>query len=162
MCLLEVHNYFYQQNQKKSIKITFKNNKFARYITPTVPEQTPLKRLHQFHNRNQVITTWQNWNNWSTTEPPNYMPYHTINYHISLNPFTTSHYEPRRQWLLLKGLFWPKHWHYYYLPEFLEKFLNILIQQFEFFSVLALDRNRIYMLTYSVVKFYLLLGCPTP
>ena len=29
-----------------------------------------------------------------------------------------------------------------------------------FFS-LALDRNRIYMLTYSVVKVYLLLGCPT-
>ena len=49
-----------------------------------------------------------------------------------------------------------------YLPEFLEKFLNILIEQFQFFSVLAPDRNRIYMLTYSVVEFYLLLGCPTP
>ena len=30
----------------ESIKINFKNNKFTRYITPTVPEQTALKRLH--------------------------------------------------------------------------------------------------------------------
>ena len=47
----------FNKTRKKSIKITFKNNKFTRYITPTVPEQTLLKRLHHFHNRNQVITT---------------------------------------------------------------------------------------------------------
>ena len=174
--LLQIHNYFYQQNQKESIKITFKNNKFTRYITPTAPEQTPLKRLHQFHNRNQVhlltlscipiicyskaqqaslveseIISWQNWN---------YMPYHTINHHISQDPHTTSHYKPRRPWLLLKWLFWPKPWHYYHLPEVLQKSLNILIQQFELFSVLTLDRNRIYMLTYSVVKFTYYLAAP--
>ena len=90
--------------------------------------------------------------NWSTAEPPNYMPYHTINYH----------YKPRRQRLLLKWLFWPKPWHYYHLPKFMEKFLIILIRQWELFPVLDLGRNRIYMLTYSVVKFYLLLGSPTP
>ena len=64
--------------RKKSIKVTFKNNKLTRYITPTVPEKTPLKILHQFHNINQVITTWQNWNNWSTTEPPNYITFDRI------------------------------------------------------------------------------------
>ena len=37
-----------------SIKITFKNNIFTRLRTLIVTELNPLKRLHQFHHRNQV------------------------------------------------------------------------------------------------------------
>ena len=69
--------------------------------------------------------------NWSTTEPSHYMPYCTINNHIWHKHHTTSHYKPKRQWLRLKRLFWPKPWHYYHLPKFLEEFQNVLIQQFE-------------------------------
>ena len=61
------------------------------------------------------------------------MPYHTTNYHISQNPHTTSHNIPKRQWLLLKWLFWPKPWPYYHLTEFLKKILKILIPEFELF-----------------------------
>ena len=50
--------------------------------------------------------------NWSTTEPSHYMPYYTINHHISHKHHTTSHYKPKRQRLLLKRLFWPTPWHY--------------------------------------------------
>ena len=35
-----------------SINITFKNNKFIRSRILIVPEQNPLKILHQFHHRN--------------------------------------------------------------------------------------------------------------
>ena len=37
-----------------STKITFKNNKFTRQRTLNIPEHNPLKRLYQFHHRNQV------------------------------------------------------------------------------------------------------------
>ena len=47
-------------------------------------------------------------------------------------------------------------------PRIFGKIPKYFILQFELFSVLALDRNRIYMHTYSIVKLYLLLGCPTP
>ena len=43
----------------------------------------------------------------------------------------------KRQWLFLKRLFSPRPVHYCLLPWFLEEFLNVLIQQFELFSVLG-------------------------
>ena len=37
-----------------SIKVTFKNNKFTTQKTLIIPEHNPLKRLYQFHHKNQV------------------------------------------------------------------------------------------------------------
>ena len=37
-----------------SMKITFKNNTFTRQRTLNITEHNPLKRLYQFHHRNQV------------------------------------------------------------------------------------------------------------
>ena len=47
--------------------------------------------------------------------------------------FTEQHHTTHRSnkistcWLLLKRLFWPKSWNQYVPPDFLEKFLNILM-----------------------------------
>ena len=37
-----------------NIKISFKNNTFTRQRTLNIPEHNPLRKLYQFHHRNQV------------------------------------------------------------------------------------------------------------
>ena len=97
------------------------------------------------------------------TEPPHHMLHHTINHHISQNHHTASHYKPSRQWLLLKRLFWPKPWHYCHLHLFLEEFLNVLIQQFELFWVLALNpRSHIRADLFNSYFFICYLAAPQP
>ena len=66
----------------------------------------------------------------STTEPPHYMSYHTY----KLSQFTET---PTKQTMIPDKE--PKPWHYCHLFKYLEEFLNVLIQQCDFFWVPALN-----------------------
>ena len=55
--LLQMDNYLIyitKNPTETSIQITFKNNKFRTQRTLIIFVHNPLKRLYQFHNRNQV------------------------------------------------------------------------------------------------------------
>ena len=65
--------------------------------------------------------------------------HYAIDHHISQNCHTTSHYKPSRLLLLLQRLFLTQPCHDRYLPLFLEESINLFIQQFELFWVLALN-----------------------
>ena len=57
LCLLLIFDIYLISLPEKpqiSIKITFRNNIFTRQRTLNIPEQNPLKRLYQFHYKNQV------------------------------------------------------------------------------------------------------------
>ena len=55
--LLQIDNYLIsipQNPTETSIQITLKNNKFTTQGTLIIFKHNPLKRLYQFHDRNQV------------------------------------------------------------------------------------------------------------
>ena len=57
LCLLLIFDVYLISLPEKpqiSIKIIFRNNIFTRQRTLNILEQNPLKRLYQFHYRNQV------------------------------------------------------------------------------------------------------------
>ena len=114
-----------QCNMKKEINIFcgYCRYKFdIWYLLQSLPEHKPLKRLYQFHNRNQVnILTLSFYlreskrplektesKKWFSTERPHYMSHYNINHH------RLQKHQARRQWMLLKRLLWPKAWLYCY------------------------------------------------
>ena len=137
-------SYLYRQNQKDKYKNQLQNQCIYKAKYSNCSWKQPVEKITSISSQksslsfNSILCSYNvilkhcrlSWGsrkkplditqliNLSTTEPS----YYTINHHISHKHHTTSHYKPKRHWLLLKRPFWPKPWHYYDLPKFLDKF----------------------------------------
>ena len=141
-------SYLYRQNQKDKYKNQLQNQCIYKAKYSNCSWKQPVEKITSISSQksslsfNSILCSYNvilkhcrlSWGsrkkplditqliNLSTTEPSYYMSYYTINHHISHKHHTTSHYKPKRHWLLLKRPFWPKPWHYYDLPKFLDMF----------------------------------------